>query len=206
MSDATEHDLLMAWRGGDETAGTELVVRLFPAVYRFFASKLADGVEDLTQRTFLACVESRERLPDAVGLRAFVLGIARNVLLQHLRVRHRDAARFSSTDTSVEALGESPSEMVAAREEQRILLAALRRIPLDFQITIELTYWEDMSGAEVAFVLGIEESTVRSRLTRARQLLETKIRQAAAKPQQGESTIRDLAAWARSLRDALPRA
>ena len=63
------------------------------------------------------------------------------------------------------------SAEAAQHEEQRLLLEALRRIPLDLQIAIELHYWEGMSGPDLAQVLDIPEGTVRSRLRRAREPL-----------------------------------
>ena len=52
----------------------------FDAVYRFFATKISDGIEDLVQDTFVACIESRERLLAATSARAFILGTARHIL------------------------------------------------------------------------------------------------------------------------------
>jgi RNA polymerase sigma-70 factor (ECF subfamily) len=203
MSEPSDLDLLTAWRAGDASAGNTLLVRLFPMVYRFFASKLDRGIDDLAQRTFETCVASRERIPAHAGLRAWVLGVARNHLLHELRSRMRHDDRLQPLEVTVEGIVGSPSALVAERDEQRILVHALRRIPIDFQITLELFYWEDMSVAEAAFVLGVEEGTVRSRLTRARKLLEQRIEQAASRPELGESTIRSLDTWARSLREIL---
>ena len=42
---------------------------------------------------------------------------------------------------------------------------------MDAQITLELAYWEGLSGAEIAVALDIEVGTVRSRLSRARERL-----------------------------------
>ena len=54
-----------------------------------------------------------------------------------------------------------------AQEQQVLLVAAMQRIPVDFQITLELSYWEHLSGPEIAEVLGISSTTVRTRLLRA---------------------------------------
>jgi DNA-directed RNA polymerase specialized sigma24 family protein len=56
---ATDIELLEAWRGGDRRAGEQLFERHYAAVARFFRNKLEFGVDDLIQRTFLACVEGR---------------------------------------------------------------------------------------------------------------------------------------------------
>lgn len=199
------HDLrlLRAWQAGDERAGNTLLIRLFPMVYRFFASKLDRGVEDLAQRTFETCVASKERIPEHGGLRVWVLRVARNHLLHELRARMRHEQRLEPLETSIADIVESPSGFVAALDEQRILAHALRCLPLDFQITLELYYWEELSVREIAIVLGVEAGTVRSRLHRGRQLLERGAMRAEKPSLVRQSTMRSLESWVRSLRALL---
>ena len=49
---------------------------------------------------------------------------------------------------------------------------ALRHLPLDLQVVVELHYWEEHSTAQIATVLEVPQGTVKSRLRRARALLE----------------------------------
>lgn len=169
----SDESLLQAWRAGDSRAANELLDRYFPAMLRFFRSKLGDDVEDLIQRTFLDCVESHQRV-DA-NFRAYLFGIARNRLIDHLRRRQRSPAPADLTSRSVADLGTSPSQLAVRSERQRRLQDALRHLPLDFQITVELAYWEGLSGPEIAAVTAVNEATVRSRLTRARSLLRERM-------------------------------
>ena len=76
----SDAELLERWRDGDEEAASKLIRRHFSRVYGFFRSKLDDHVEDLTQRTFMACVEAKERLGPDTSFRAYVLGTARRQL------------------------------------------------------------------------------------------------------------------------------
>ena len=82
---------------------------------------------------------------------------------------------------------------------RRLLLRALRSIPLDLQIAIELHYWEGMSGRELAEVLEIPEGTVRSRLRRAQEALEAAMAVHAEDPESLASTRAELDKWAASL-------
>lgn len=167
--------LLDAWRGGDPEAGQTLVTALFPMVYRFFASKLDRGIEDLAQQTLETCVASRERMPQHAGLRPWVISVARNHLLHELRRRSRHDARVDPIETTMQGALNSPSAVVAHAEHRHELLQSLRQIPIDFQTTLELYYWEDMNVAEIACALGVEPGTIRSRLFRARRLLERQL-------------------------------
>jgi RNA polymerase sigma-70 factor (ECF subfamily) len=196
--------LLHAWRDGDAEAGNRLLRRHFRTVYRFFRSKLDDGVDDLIQRTFLGCVEAVDRFREDASFKTFLLAIARNQLLLHFRERAQTAKRDPGEISVAALLGPgSPSTFVAAREEQRILLTALRALPLDLQITVELYYWERLSVAQIGAVLEIPPGTVKSRLARARDNLRQNIRAVDARPADITATLDNLDGWAASLRDAL---
>ena len=89
---------------------------------------------------------------------------------------------------------------MAKRREERLLLEALRSIPLDHQIALELYYWQEMTAAELAAVLDIPEGTIRSRLRRAKHLLEEQLAELAQSPDLLETTMANLDEWARNLR------
>ncbi len=200
---AADVELLEAWRGGDRRAGEELFERHYAAVSRFFRGKLDFGVDDLVQRTFLACVEGRERIRGEASFRTYLFAVARNLLGKHYRGQHRHGDRIDFGVTSLHDLAPSPSVVVAEHEEQRLLLEALRRIPLDHQIVLELYYWERFTSAEIAEVLGEPHGTTRTRIRRAKQLLEEQLRALQGGRALVESTLADLESWAASLRELL---
>lgn len=193
-------DLLRAWRGGDAAAGGALFERNFDALYRFFRNKIGDGIDDAVQETFLACLSGPEFRGES-SFRTYLFAIARNVLHAQMKRLGRARAEVDVGEISVMDLGPSPSTLAARRREERLLLAALRAIPLDMQIALELFYWEDLSGSELAVALGIPEGTVRSRLRRAREALDQKLAELSESPSLLASTASDLEVWAKGLRD-----
>lgn len=201
----SDFELLTRWRSGDRAAGDELFGRYFDALYRFFVRKVEDdAVEELIQRTLLSCVEARDRFRGDSSFRTYLYGIARNQLLAHWRSR-APAGGVDLGVSSLQDLAPSPPSHLAARHEQRLLLEALRRIPLELQVALELHYWEGMAGPELAEVLGVPEGTVRSRLRRAKELLSAQLQELAESPALLESTLSDLDGWARSLEELFPR-
>lgn len=203
----TDAELLRAWRDSDHDAGNELVRRHFMSVYRFFVNKVGrpDEVDELLQRTFLACVEGRDRVRDGASLRGYILGIARNQMLMYVRRCQRDRRMEGGNDVSVAALVGSPSQVMAGREEQKLLLAALREIPLDLQTVVELYYWEELSVAQMAEVLEIPPGTVKSRLFRAREALRGQLEAMDVPQGLRKTTVDGFEHWARSLRSVLER-
>ena len=195
----SDFDLLSAWRGGDDAAGQQLVRRHYGSVFGFFRSKADDAAADLTQRTFLVCLETAAKYRRDASMRAFLLGIGRRVLLESLRQRFGPSA-VDPELVAARDISPTPSGIVAQREEERVLLAALRAIPLDFQVTIELFFWEHLSVDEVAGVLEVAPGTVKSRLHRAKQMLRRELERMDISEVLRNSTMGGLASWAEALR------
>jgi RNA polymerase sigma-70 factor (ECF subfamily) len=172
---ASDEELLERWRGGDKAAGNELLSRYFGPVRRFFATKISgDDIKELVQRTFAGCVEGAQRFRGDGSFRAFILAIARRQLYKYLRDRSRQGARDEPdlSVSSVVALGQSPTSIIAAAQREALLLQALQRIPVEQQTLLELHYWERLPANDLAQVLDIEPGAVRVRLHRARRALE----------------------------------
>ncbi len=203
MADDAKDDelaLLERWQSGEHRAGTVLFERYFAALYRFFRNKVSDGAEDLVQETFLACVRNAGGFRGESTFRSYVFQAAHSKLYDHYRRRHkRDAIDFGTM--TVADLGESPSKMLVRGEDEDLLLTALRRLPVDLQVLLELFYVEKLSGPVVSEVMGVPEGTVRSRLRRARELLREQVLAVAGDPDRALESLADLDAWAQRLRD-----
>lgn len=197
MSD--DDDELRAWRAGDQAAGERLFDRYYDPVARFFLNKVGGDVgPDLIQKTFLACIEGLPRFRGEGSFRSYVFAIAYRQLCRHFREAGR--AHFDPASDSVIAADPSLSRVVEEQAQLRLFLLALRRIPLDLQVVLELHHWEDCSVTEIATVLEIPSGTVKSRLRRGREQLREAIELLAANPELAESTLHGLETWAREVR------
>lgn len=200
---ATDRELLERWRDGDKTAGNELFRRHFDSLRRFFRNKVElTLVEDLMQRTLLGCLESVSSFRGDASFRTYLFTIARRQLIDHLRRQYRAASREAPdlTVSSIADLGLSPSKVAAAQEHHALIAEAMQHIPVDFQITLEMYYWEQIDGAELAEVLGIAQATVRTRLHRARKALRDRLARLAPNLAHDEGALERSVG---SLRDAL---
>ena len=158
------------WRRGEIAAGEQLFERYFDSLYGFFETKCPDEADELVQSTFLGCLRGREAFRHDASFRTYVFAIARNQLYDFLRGRHR--GRVIDVElSSIEDLHSTPVTRLTRHREQRQLIAAMRRLPVEQQTLLELHYMEDMAIEELAEVFGSPAVTIRSRLHRARRQL-----------------------------------
>jgi len=202
----SDHELLSAWRAGDRRAGGLLFDRHFASVRRFFINKACTDseVEELVQRSFTAALESAERFRGDASFKTWLLAIARNVQREWIREVLREAVDPVELDAMCsEQLGPGISTALDVQREQQLLLAALRRLPIEHQTLLELFYWEELTASELVEVFGVPEGTIRTRLRKAKLELRGTIEALARTQEELESTRSGLEGWARGLRDTM---
>jgi RNA polymerase sigma factor (sigma-70 family) len=177
VGDAHDDDdlvLLRRWRDGDRQAGEKLCARYFDEIYRFFEHKIPGEADDLTQQTFLACVKARDQFLGKSSFRTYLFTIARNELYTRLR----QIPKFEHVDLEVSSLDElvsSPSSELRRHEERAQVRAALRQLPVEQQVLLELHFWHDLDAAALAEIFQTRPGTIRVRLLRARQALRERL-------------------------------
>lgn len=174
-SPAPDLDLFEAWRNGDRRSGTVLFGRHIDSVRRFFSSRVRHDVEDLTQRTFLACEESKGSIRGDSSFRTFLFAVARNVLGKYFRSNRRHGDRTGPCDGARPDPAPSSSAVMAMVDEREGLQHALSRIPSEHRRVLTMYYLEQRTSADVARRLGIPHGTVRTRIRRARSLLREEV-------------------------------
>lgn len=200
-----DRELFEAWVGGDRAAGAALVERHYAAVERFFSHKTQGPTDDLVQQTFLACLEAAKGFRGDGSFRAFLFGIAKNLLFEHIRKRVRAGKEVPDFATSTIAdLVPGASTLLAQESETRQLVLALQRIPLELQMLLELYYWEELSIDELAPVFGVPPGTIKSRLFRARNLLREAMERLPGPEEAQRSARTMLQKWLAGVRDQIP--
>jgi RNA polymerase sigma factor (sigma-70 family) len=176
----SDHDLWARAAVGDRNAFGELFERHAEAVwnhaYRLTASW--SQAEDLTSATFLL---AWRKCTDVHLIRDSALPWLYTVTGNLAREQRRGAARFLRAvrrvpDTSVtadhadEVAGRVDGDATTAR-----ILVAVRSLPRAERQAVELCLLGDLSTADAAELLGVAEVSVRSRISRARARLRTKL-------------------------------
>ncbi len=176
VDDLVLHD---RWCTGDKQAGTLLFRRHIEALYRFFSTKVEPAdLDEPVQETFLVCVKKRDEFRKHSSFRTFLFAIARLVLYEYWRRRRGKETPVDFDEISVASLSTTAGTRLTKREDRMRLLAAMRELPVEQQLLLELSYWEGLEGSDLATVFDVEPATIRSRLFRAREALRTRMQAA----------------------------
>jgi RNA polymerase sigma factor (sigma-70 family) len=193
-------EMLTRWRAGDSAAGNALFHRHFESLYRFFQRKTEGDIDDLVQETFLACLHSVEKFQRQSSFRTYLIAIARHTLFGYWRRRTKTSKVLDFDEISVAALSTTVGTRLAQQEERAALLDALRELPLDQQLLLEMFYWQELSREQIAEVYDVPEATIGTRLLRARKALQENF---DGPPLVERRKPEDFDAWAMSLRGQL---
>jgi RNA polymerase sigma-70 factor, ECF subfamily len=174
VEDESDYDLLRLGRLGNEKAFLALYQRRGQSVFRFalHMSGSREIAEEVVQEVFLALLSGRANVDEERGaLEGYLIGMARN------RVRSvvREARKFELIEDG-ERDAHRSADNFSLDDEVEALRRAILTLPERYRAVTVLCDLEELSYANAAHRLGCSVGTVRSRLHRARAILECKLR------------------------------
>jgi RNA polymerase sigma-70 factor (ECF subfamily) len=188
-SEPTEASQLERARRGEVDAFADLVRAHHPSVRVFLASHLrdADVIDDLVQDVFLRAFDRLSTLRDGTAFRAWLLGIARNRALEHLRERLRSGlsapdALDALLDRTQLAVLEGDDEEARRVLELEALRQCIRRLPPVGARLIREHYFKGRPITVLAAEERKNEGTLRMTLLRLREALRECVRRRVAAP------------------------
>jgi len=159
----------------DEETLAALVSQYAGTLYRVAFSVLrnAADAEDAVQEAFLRVLRHRDTLGEVRDQRVWLIRIVWNIVLDRKR---RAKTRPETDDVSELARvlpsdGLSAEQIASAAQHHAHVLACVEKLPLKERQVLMLSAFEELNSVEIASVLEITESSVRSRLFRARNLM-----------------------------------
>lgn len=134
MNDDRDNELFAAWRRGNKKAGDALFMRHFDDLNGFFHNKVGEAV-DLLQQTWAKLVQNADNLTGK-SFRGYLFGIARHVLMDHLRLKYRRGLGHVTPDDlpepSLEDLGVSPLAAMAERQRGGLIRKSAPQDPAGY--------------------------------------------------------------------------
>lgn len=144
-------------------------------VYGFFAYRVrcVDDAEDLTQRTFERALRAWRRFdPERAPLRAWLLAIARNLLIDHYRADAGERQR-PLAEVDEEQLGSELAEPDLGIDPE--LAEALATLSARDREIVALRFGGDLNGPEIAELTGLQLANVQQILSRSLRRLRRQL-------------------------------
>ena len=183
---ATDKEIIERVKGGEKEAYDLLVLKYQQRVINLisrFVKNHSDAL-DVSQETF---IKAYRALPNFRGESAFytwLYRIAVNTAKNHLTVQSRkitksdyDVADIEQIEGSMSLTEQTTPESLLVKDElQETILKTIENLPEDLKSAIMLREIEGLSYEEIAEVMECPVGTVRSRIFRAREMIDSKIK------------------------------
>ena len=169
---------------GDADAFGEIVERWERRIFALAFGMLGreEDARDATQETFLAAFRSLRSFRGEAKVSSWLHRIAINqCITRQRRARVRSEIALEEEPTDASAAGflapahESPAQVVESRERTEIVRRAVHALPLELREVIVMKEFEELTFQEIADVLDLPLSTVKSRLYTALKQLRMRL-------------------------------
>jgi RNA polymerase sigma-70 factor (ECF subfamily) len=169
-------------QSGDQQAFAELVRRHSTLVFRLAVSILGrefiPEAEDIAQEVFLKAHRAIRSFRGKAEFSSWLYRITFNQAVNlKARVRFRNAHADETVLLRTETPEPGPHLQVETAQRDRVLAECIQTLPEVYQSALRLYYWLGAGVGDVAELLGVPENTAKSYLHRARQLLESMLKQ-----------------------------
>lgn len=157
----------------------EIIEKYADMVYRLAVNEMGnrDDAQDVFQEVFLRLVRYRERIASEEHLKAWLIRVTINCA----RKQQTGAWRKKVGPLEQEEAERTPDENSAnafleIENADSPVANAVAGLPEKYRTVIYLFYYEEMSILEIAQTLSEKESTVKSKLHRAREMLKIELK------------------------------
>ncbi|MEP6923083.1 MAG: sigma-70 family RNA polymerase sigma factor [Pyrinomonadaceae bacterium] len=184
----SDHALIAATCAGDEAAFEEIVNRYRNQITNFIFRMLNDYEEavDLAQETFVRVFQARDRYTDDYAFSTYIYRIATNLAISELRKRKRrrliSLNGFFQIDDGSQTEFQPPDKkplqdaILADAQIQAVVSKAIATLPEKYRAPLILRDVEGKTYDEISNILATNEGTIKSRISRGRNLLREKLR------------------------------
>ena len=165
---------------GDDSAIEQLIMAYQSGIFKLTLSVLNDPIEahEATQDTFIAALGALNTYREKSSLKAWLYTIGLNISRNRLRKR-KTLERLNNTLQAIFRVQTqktaSPEDAIIQNEKDAALWKALNQLGEKHRIPLVLRYFHNLSTAEIAEVLNVNEGTIHSRLHIGRERLRVEL-------------------------------
>jgi len=169
----TDDALMQRVREGDDDAFGEIVDRYKDSLVNYLTHlvRSRDRAEEIAQDAFVRLYRNANKYRQQERLGPYLFRIATNLVVSEVRRERRWSLLLPRLHASTGTSTPAPDTNLFASEIQRQVAAAIDRLPVNYRAVLVLFEIEEWSYDEIAKATGVRVGTVKSRISRARDLL-----------------------------------
>ncbi len=187
---SNDNNLVREFIAGNDAAFTQLVTKYKDALTNYLNMTVGnyDIAADLAQETFLRVYKNIGRYSNIYQFSTWLYRIATNLAIDEMRYRRRrgqvfynnvwDSSRTSETDRpelQISDVRRGPRDEILRKESTQILGDAIRSLPEKYRTAFIMKEVQELPYDTIAAVMKCSTGTIKSRLHRARELLQRKL-------------------------------
>ena len=187
---ATDNGLVRAFISGNDEAFNQLVTRYKDPLVNYLNMMVGDYeiAADLSQETFLRVYRNIRRYSNLYQFSTWIYRIATNLAIDEMRYRKRRGRVFlknvwgtrrsednDGTEFELMDVRRGPRDEILRKESSQVLGDAIRSLPEKYRTAFIMKEVQELPYDEIARVLKCSAGTIKSRLHRARELLQRKL-------------------------------
>jgi len=185
-----DNDLVRDFISGNDAAFTQLVTKYKDALTNYLNLMIGDydTAVDLSQETFFRVYKNIGRYSNIYQFSTWIYRIATNLAIDEMRYRKRRGQVFQRNIWNKDSRGDtegpelqiadvrrSPKDEFLRKESGRVLMDAIRSLPGKYRTAFVMKEVQELPYEEIAKILKCSTGTIKSRLHRARELLQRKL-------------------------------
>jgi RNA polymerase sigma-70 factor, ECF subfamily len=187
---ASDNSLVTEFISGNDEAFTQLVTRYKDSITNYLNMMVGDYdiAVDLSQETFLRVYRSINRYSNMYQFSTWIYRIATNLAIDEMRYRkrrgqvfyknvmgNRASAEKDGPEFEITDVRRGPRDNLLRKESNQILVDAIRSLPKKYRTAFIMKEVQELPYDDIAKVLNCSPGTIKSRLHRARELLQRKL-------------------------------
>ena len=186
----TDNSLVAEFISGNDAAFTQLVSRYKDSITNYLNMMVGDydTAVDLSQETFLRVYRNIHRYSNLYQFSTWIYRIATNLAIDELRFRkrrgrvfyknvwgNRTSADSETSEFEITDVRRGPRDEILRKESSQVLGDAIRSLPEKYRTAFIMKEVQELPYETIATVLNCSPGTIKSRLHRARELLQRKL-------------------------------
>jgi RNA polymerase sigma-70 factor (ECF subfamily) len=187
---STDNNLVREFIAGNDAAFTQLVTKYKDSLTNFLNVMVGnyDVAADLAQETFIRVYRNIGRYSNIYQFSTWLYRIASNLAIDEIRYRKRRGQVFYNNiwdnsrtndaerpEMQISDVRRGPREEILRRESSQVLGDAIRSLPEKYRVAFVMKEVQELPYETIAQILKCSTGTIKSRLHRARELLQRKL-------------------------------